>query len=56
MQRLLERHGVAVPDTFEGPDALRSQRLSADYRKTCNRHSKLLERPWIHTCRVSKRN
>lgn len=25
MQRLFERHGVAVPDTFEGPDALRSQ-------------------------------
>jgi uncharacterized protein YllA (UPF0747 family) len=25
MQRLLERHGIAVHDTFEGPDALRSQ-------------------------------
>lgn len=25
IQRLLERHGISVSDTFEGPDALRSQ-------------------------------
>jgi len=25
IQRLIERHGIAVPDTFEGPDALRRQ-------------------------------